>query len=439
MNLSRSAGAAFVAFGALAAVAETARAQSAQSAPTPAPSAAPTAPGAVNATNPAAPMPAPSASPTASPSAPPHLFVLSGFGDVGYTAVAGTNVVRFINGAPSRIYDGVSGPFFDANTGRQLATGNNFNTTFDLQQANVQLAINDGPLTGKFEGLLGTDADTAASNGQSRSGTNLYQAYLAFGRGPATFTVGKMASFAGNEVLEGPSNTNYSRSYAYGIGGPFTVTGARLQIAPNSKIAVVAGVDNGWDDWKFVNKGAKTIEGAILLTPTPGYSLTLDTYNGSDFAVGATLNPATLPIFTNRVLYDGVLTVHPTGALSLIAQYDRAYQLGDATGAFTTARWNDFVGYVNYQLSPLYLLSLRQETFGDINGFRTGLAQRLQDSTATLSYSPGKYIFRAEYRVDSSTGNDFTYRNAPTDPITGFTAGRNHQPSLGFEAILKLQ
>ena len=132
------------------------------------------------------------------------------------------------------------------------------------------------------------------------------------------------------------------------------------------------------------------------------------------------------------MLYDGVLTVHATSALTLVANYDNGTQLGDAPSGFATSRWNGFAGYATYQVNPLYALSLRSETFHDTNGFRTGLVQRLISNTATVSYTPNaNLIFRAEVRADASDGNNFIFRGAPG----GF--GRPHQSSLGLETIVK--
>lgn len=189
---------------------------------------------------------------------------------------------------------------------------------------------------------------------------------------------------------------------------------------------MTAGANNGWDDTKFVGK-KKTLEGSLAITPSPGYGLTLTTYNGNDFAVFG--NPA---ILSNRMLYDAILTVHPSSALTLIGNYDNGTQLADRTGAFATARYNAISGYANYQFTPQYALSLRRESFHDTNGFRTGIVQRYQSSTATVNYTPNpNYIFRAEYRLDGSDGRNFTFRNDNAN------VGRAHQPSLGLEAIVK--
>ncbi len=395
--------------------------------------------------------PAASPSPSAAPTSPPHLFVLQGYGDASYSSVGNTQAARFVNGVPSRVFDTSVGPFFDSNSSKLLSSASDFNNSFDLQNANAQLTINAGAIGGKIEGSFGTDADVIASNGQSRSGLNLTQAYLTYTGGPLTLLAGKFETLAGAEVIEATGNTNFSRSYLFGYTVPFTHTGARLTYAINSKASIVAGVNNGWDDWKFAGK-KKTLEGGILLTPTPGYALTLDTYQGNDFAysgiaakdvtlaggIPATI-PQVLPLYTQRRLYDGVLTVHPTGSLTLIANYDNGVQLGapaaNGQPAFNTAQWVGIAGYLNYQFTSLYGLSLRKETLNDKQGFRTGIIQRVQSNTATLNYTPGKYIIRAEYRIDSSDGPTFTYTGLPT----GSLLGRNHQNSLSLETILKLQ
>jgi hypothetical protein len=392
----------------------------------------------------ASPKPAPSGSPsptpapTASPT-PYKLVQFNGFGDVGVTSIGGADKARFTYGSPSRIFDGSNGPFFDSNGGRQLGAANDFTQVPDLQNANVNLLLNGPVISAKFEGSFGTDADVIASNGQSHSGANLTQAYVQGVKGPVTILVGKIETLAGAEYIEAPQNTNYSRSFLFGYAIPFTHTGARVTYAVNPKVSIVAGVNNGWDDWKFAGK-KKTLEGALLLTPSPGFTLNIQTYNGNDFAVSGNSALNALPVYTNRMLYDSELTIHATSALTFIANYDNGTQLPDSGASFpTAAHWNGIAGYANYQFNSLYGISLRKETFHDPEGFRTGVigGQRLQSNTATVSYTPNSnLLFRGEIRLDTTDANDFAYRgytptlNAPFD-------GRNHQPSLGLEAVVK--
>jgi hypothetical protein len=252
-------------------------------------------------------------------------------------------------------------------------------------------------------------------------------------KGPLTFLAGKFETLAGAESIEAPSNSNYSRSYMDGFAVPFTHTGVRATYVLNAKVSIVAGANNGWDDWKFAGK-KKTLEGALLLTLSPGVTWNIQTYNGNEFAVNGNSALQFAPVYTNRMLYDSVLTLKATSALTFIANYDNGTQLPDA-GAFfpIAAHWNGLAAYANYAFTPLYGISLRKESFGDEQGFRTGLpgGVRLQSNTATFNYTPGSnYIFRAEYRLDGASSNAFTYTGAGP-------SGRDHQSSLGLEVVVK--
>jgi hypothetical protein len=379
--------------------------------------------------------------------------------------VTGTQNARFVNGNPSRIFDAGNGPFFDANSGRLIQGPNNFNDVPDLQNANLSVLINGSLVSGKVEGSFGTDADAIASNGQTRGGINLTQAYLQLTpTGTITLIAGKFETLAGAEVIEAPGNSNYSRSYDFGEAIPFTHTGVRLTWAATPKVNVILGANNGWDDWKFVGK-KKTLEFGLGINPSPGYGLSLVTYNGNDFALGGNATAVTgfttsAPgLFTNRMLYDGVLTVHATSALTLIGEYDNGTQLPDNGTYFPlAAHWNAVAGYADYQFTGQWGLSLRKETFHDPQGFRTGLGgfygvpvvgglfdgfgfplanggARLQSNTATVNYTPGSnYIFRLEYRLDASDQPVFAFHNFNLTP-TGI--GRDHQSSLGAEVVVK--
>jgi Putative beta-barrel porin-2, OmpL-like. bbp2 len=394
----------------------------AQTSPTPSPTPA------------AKPAPAASATPAATPTPSPtpyKLITLQGSGDAGYTSVNNTTAARFVTGGPSRVFDVSTGPFFDANGGRQLAGPNDFNKALDLQNLNLSATLNGPFISAKFEGSFGSDADVIASNGQSRSGANLTQAYLQAVKGNGTLIVGKFETLAGAEYIEAPLNTNYSRSYLFGYAIPFTHTGARFTYVLSPKFTIVAGANNGWDDWKFAGK-KKTIEGALLMTLSPAVTWNVQTYNGNDFAVSGNSVLLLAPTYTNRMLYDSELSVKATSSLTLIANYDNGTQLADNGALFpASAHWNGLAGYANYAFTPVYGISLRKETFGDPQGFRTGIPQRLQSNTATFNYTPGSnYIFRAEYRLDSSSANSFTFAN-------NNGVGRDHQASIGLEAVVK--
>ena len=384
---------------------------------------------------PAKPVATPVATAAPTPTATPYkLITFTGSSiDAGITTVLGSDKARFVNGNPARVFDAGNGPFQDYNSSRILAPANDFVNVPTLQHAIVKVNMNGPFIGGRIEYGFGPDFDAVASNGQTHSGNGPIQAYLQATKGPITFIAGKFSTLAGAEVIEAPGNTNYSRSYQFGNAVPFTHTGVRLTYAYNPKISVIVGANNGWDDWKFVGK-KKTIEAGLALNPSAGYALNLTTYNGNDFAVFG--NPA---IISNRMLYDAVLTVHPTSALTLLGNYDNGTQLADSTNSFATAHYNAIEGIATYQVNSQYAVSLRKESFHDTNGFRSGIPQRIQSSTATINYTPNStYIIRGEYRIDKSigeknlsNGNNYVFRNDTAG------IGRNFEPTFGLEAVVK--
>ena len=353
-----------------------------------------------------------------------------------------TNFVRFKNGSQSTIYDGAQGPFINPGNGKSYGLQYDFNSVPNLQGLDLQATFN-GTLGGKIEASLGTDGDILASLGQTRNQYNLTQAYVQYTRGPLTFLVGKFTSLAGFEAVETPPNPNYSHGYLPGYAVPATHTGVRATYAPNSKISVTFGANNGWDDWQFLGKGL-TYEGSVTYAPSSAASLQVTTYNGRDYdgQLFTTGHP-----YGNRMLYDVILIVYPVSALRVIVNYDNGTQLNaaraDETGAIAVVpgtttpilgsdNWTGVAVYTVYSFSSKLNLALRAETFQDGGGFRTGYDQRLQSRTATLAYSPlAQYTFRVEYRTDTSDQPVFQQR-----PNLSTTPGRTYQNALGFEVIV---
>ena len=379
-----------------------------------------------------APSPAPSPSPTPA-------FTFAGFADAGYANIPGTREARFINGTPSRVFDGVRIP--------TVQTANRFSAgtigvqelpssvgALSMQNLNFQATFN-GKLGGKAELSIGNDADVIASNGTDHTDhIDPTQLFLQYADGPLTFIAGKFSTLAGAEVIESPGDSNFSRSFLFGLAVPFTHTGARLTWAVNPKVSLIGGVNNGWDDILFQGKKL-TAEGGLALTPSPAVSLTAQMYNGND-CVNYINVYSCVPPFFNRMLYDTVLTVHATSALTLVGNYDNGTQLGatllDKTGTALgvgAAHWSGFAGYAIYQFSPKFGATVRAEAFRDGNGFRTGFAQNLNEGTATLAYTPSSpWLFRAEYRYDTSDQAVFSTSAGP---------GRKTQSSFGAEAVFK--
>ena len=254
------------------------------------------------------------------------------------------------------------------------------------------------------------------------------QAYLAYQLGKLSLQGGKFETLAGAEVIESPSNLNFSRSILFGFAVPFTHTGGRLTYALTPHVNVIGGVNAGWDEIRSTN-GRLTAEYGFAFNPSSAATLTAQGYTGfeqlSNYTVG--FNPIGQPrdadnqlIPVNivpssaqgqRSLLDVVGTIHPNGATTLTLNYDRGIQhnasLYDVDGS-DTAGWSGLAGYASYQVNPRVVASARYEGFHDTDGYRTGFVQFWREGTATVGYSLTPAVtLRGEYRHDTSDRNVF--------------------------------
>ncbi|MGH7707271.1 MAG: outer membrane beta-barrel protein [Vulcanimicrobiaceae bacterium] len=355
-------------------------------------------------------VPAPSPSPTAAPTPKPLVF--DGYGDAGVTTVGGANSLKFVNGGNARVFD--------------------FATDKAVLQA-VDLRLTDNqPLGGRVELSLGSDANVIAPFGMPNAANfNIMQAYANYTLGKLTLAGGKYVTLAGAESIRSIDDVNFSRSILFGYAVPFTHTGIRFTYAASSALSFVAGVNNGWDDFRDTN-AQKTFEGAILYTPSAKFNLTAQGYSGveqiSNFPVSGSGG--------NRALIDIVATYKPADPTTLVLNIDAASQAnapllnGAGTPVGTgSASWGGVAGYLTQQFSPKISGTLRLETFGDNGGYRTGFDQHWREGTVTLAYAPtAPLLFRGELRADNSNQPVFTNANG---------TGRTSLTTFGFEALYR--
>ena len=97
---------------------------------------------------------------------------------------------------------------------------------------------------------------------------------------------------------------------------------------------------------------------------------------------------------------------------------------------FSTGKWDGIAAYWNHTINDQFRLSLRGEYFDDKDGYRTGVAQKWKELTATLAYMPANSVeLRAEIRGDFSDKSGFVK--------TDGTSTAKNQQSVGIEAIYK--
>jgi len=238
---------------------------------------------------------------------------------------------------------------------------------------------------------------------------------------------GQYVTAAGAEVIKSPSNVNYSHSILFGYAIPFTHTGVRATYAASDTFSVFGGVNNGWDALRDTNT-SKTTELGISATPIKNLSIAAVDYIGTERVSGLTnVGPE-----GRRNMFDIVATYAATDKLSLTLNYDNGSQKNAATVAPSgnaDAKWTGIAGYVTYQISDMWRLAVRGESFNDKDGYRTGVVQKWKEGTITLAYLPSKSMeLRGEVRGDRSDVASFMRTDG---------SASKSQSSLGLQVLYK--
>ena len=363
------------------------------------------------------------------------IFDVSGYVDISVNHLSRRNV--FTSGVPDRVFDiernGGALRQFSGTLAYQPKEGlGGLVNAIVGKDADVIAPYNTNPQKGNLCNVI-TKVD-ARGNRCSGDRFDITQAFLQYATGSWNFIGGKFVTLAGAEVINTPTNTNFSRSILFGYAIPFTHTGARATYSFSDTFSLTGGVNQGWDDIQDTNS-AKAGEIGMSWTPTKMVSLAAMVHFGEERAAGLTKTelPPAFQLEGQRKLLDAVLTINATEKLTFVLNYDTASQANTInvtpTGA-TNAKWDGLAGYANYQFNDQWRLSVRGEYFNDKQGYRTGVAQKWKEGTLTLAWLPTKPIeLRAEARHDRSNVASFLDRDGVT--------GRNNNTSYGLQFLYK--
>jgi hypothetical protein len=201
--------------------------------------------------------------------------------------------------------------------------------------------------------------------------------------------VGKFVTSAGAEVIESNGNWNYSRSLLFAWAIPYYHFGIRTAFPVGEHFTGGFQLVNGWNNVKDNNSG-KT------LGFTGAYAFKKGTWS-NNYYVGPETD------HTNkgwRNLYDTTVLVNATDKLSTYINFD--YGRNKSFDGVAT-QWAGIAGAMRYAISPKAAIAGRLEYFNDIDGFSTGVQQKLSEFTVTGEYKlAGWLMSRLEFRSDFS-------------------------------------
>ena len=244
-----------------------------------------------------------------------------------------------------------------------------------------------------------------------------------------TLQAGRMNTLIGYEVIESPLNPNFSRSFMFGIGEPFTVTGFRASFDFSDSASLAVSAINSFSGLQQDNNNSKSIEALLSLAPADNLGVSIFGFWGPEGKDSRGQEG------TDRMQVGGILDVQATDQLELVFE---GYYGNQARPGMANARWNGLAGYAIYDFNDQWGLHVRAEVFEDADGYFScggrdtdntilysnaqvcpiGAAndQTLWETTWTLQYKPvPNLITRAEFRYDKSDRNTFDGGDGPTD------------------------
>lgn len=355
-------------------------------------------------------------------------FNLYGYVDASYTQNFNNPKNSGPNANHLRIFDGDSNSF-RPNMAQLVFEKEGTNGTNAVERAGFRVKLDVGEDAQFTGGRTGDDFDFQ----------ELYAQFVASIGNGLDIRIGRMNTLVGYEVIESPFNPNFSRSWLFGLGQPFTTTGIRLLYPFTDKLTVAVGAINSFTGLTEDNNSAKSLEGLISYSPTEQVGINVYGFFGRE-------SSNTAPGAGKRALIGSYVTFQATEQLGFVVEgYYANQENGSGISSGRNARWNGAAGYAIYDFDDQWGVRVRGEIFEDAGGETSCLgtagsggnanactvsapiAQTLWETTVTLQYKPApSLITRLEFRYDKSNRNVF---------LDGSNTFTNNQQTLAAEAI----
>ena len=256
--------------------------------------------------------------------------------------------------------------------------------------------------------------------------------------------LGQFNSLVGYEVVESPHNANYSRSWLFGLGQPFTTRGGRVSYEMSKHVVLSVGAISYINSARADSRHDPLVESSLTMSPSERLKLTLYTLAGPRPGSSGTSGGTIL-------LFGGFVSMQATEQTSVVLESYYANQANSSRiSSSGNARWNGVAGYVIHDFNRQWGMRFRAEIFEDAGGLVScggttdyqpkanvcfgasstssapPVAQTFWEVTSTLQYKPLKsLITRLEYRYDKSNQNVFQIGSRAT----------SYQPTLSLEVI----
>jgi hypothetical protein len=265
-----------------------------------------------------------------------------------------------------------------------------------------------------------------------------------------TFTMGKMYTWIGLELVENIGNPNYQHGILYNNAIPFTHTGISMDLSnymPEGLSLKLYGV-NGWDSF-IDNNESKSFGWYLSYEPNDDLFFSLAGIHGNegwDQKVGEPVSDQRRD--TNGGLtqmVDFIASWHtPVDKLTLMVNVDwgtasdgvanNVADDGTVLGA-STGHWWGVAGYALYDFTDRVQLATRGEYFDDSDGLRF-FGQTIWDFTATCNVKVREnLLIRPEYRYIHFNSDSVGTARGHAEPGNSGLGSDSHILGLGVEYV----
>src|SRR5882724_11041350 len=195
---------------------------------------------------------------------------------------------------------------------------------------------------------------------------------LPVGKG-LTIKAGKWGTLIGYEVYESPKNLNFSRSFLYTLGTPYTHTGLLVTYPFAKWISATLGFTMGWDNSDNPNGYLKAI-GQVAFTPSDKFSIIASFHVGHE-----QLRSQMHGQVNQRWVVDATILYTGIDKVTLAANFDFAGEQNDpvlvalGTRKHNASSWSGIAVYGAYDWTKALRTVLRLEYFADPQAVRNGI------------------------------------------------------------------
>ncbi len=226
---------------------------------------------------------------------------------------------------------------------------------------------------------------------------------------------GTFVTSAGAEVIESPSNWNYSRSLLFAWAIPYYHFGLKTTTPINKVVTIGFQLVNPWNT--VAGNGHTFTNYGVTLGVTKG----IFTWNTNYYGGANHPKVGTLPNGGKRNLVDTTLVIAPNDKTNFYINGDWARDNNDVGSGYSS--WGGIAFAARRQITKPFAIAGRAEYFKDASGYSTGVKQNLGEFTVTGEYKFGSILMaRAEIRRDQSSTKFFEARNYPLGTVGQTTA-----------------